>query len=79
MDMLILMRRVGEKVIINDKEVVISVLEIVGEQVRLGIDASEEIVIHREEVYNKINIEKKQEASGLVNKLIDSIKKVVEG
>ena len=77
--MLILTRRIGERIVINDKEIVMSVLGIVGNQVRLGIDAPDEIIIHREEIYDKIKLEKKQETSGFVNKLIDSIKKVVEG
>lgn len=54
--MLILTRKVGEKLIIDDNiEVVI--LEIKGNQIRVGIEAPKEISIFREEVYEKIQAE----------------------
>lgn len=55
--MLILTRRIGESIIIDDK-VTATVLAINGNQVRLGIEAPREIEIHREEIYKKIQIEK---------------------
>ncbi len=51
--MLVLTRKHGEKIIIDDK-VEISVLTIRGSQVRIGINAPEDVSIHREEVYEKI-------------------------
>jgi carbon storage regulator len=50
--MLILTRRRGERIIIGD--IVITMLEINGNQARLGFEAPTEIVIHREEVHLKI-------------------------
>jgi carbon storage regulator len=55
--MLILTRKPGETIIIDDN-VKICVLGVEGRQVRIGIDAPKEIAVHREEIYNKIMAEK---------------------
>ena len=52
--MLILTRRVNETLMIGD-DVTITVLEIRGNQVRLGVKAPKTVSVHREEVYQKIN------------------------
>ncbi len=54
--MLILSRRIGEKIIIGDC-VEIAVVDIKGTQVKLGIKAPSEIRIHRYEIYQKIQEE----------------------
>ena len=54
--MLILTRRVGEKICIGD-EIEITVLGVKGNQVRIGVNAPEEIPVHREEVYERIKEE----------------------
>lgn len=51
--MLILTRRAGEAIAIGDA-IVVSVLEIRGSQVRLGIAAPPTITIHRGEIYERI-------------------------
>ena len=55
--MLILTRRVGESLIIND-DIVINILGLKGNQIRIGIKAPKEITVHREEIYNRIQSEK---------------------
>ncbi len=51
--MLILTRRLGEKLMIGE-EVTVTVLEIKGDQVRVGIKAPVDIAVHRQEVFERI-------------------------
>jgi len=60
--MLILTRRVGEALMIGD-DVVINVLGVKGGQIRLGVDAPKEIPVHREEIFDRIQAEKKLSTS----------------
>jgi len=57
--MLILTRKVGERVVIGDN-VVISVLGSRGHQVRLGIEAPRDVAVHREEIYDRIQGESEE-------------------
>jgi carbon storage regulator len=54
--MLILTRKLGERITIGD-DIVITLLEIKGAQVRLGIEAPKSISIHRQEIYERIRTE----------------------
>jgi len=56
--MLILSRKVDEKVIIGD-DIKISIIEIRGDQVRIGIDAPKKVKVFRQEVYDAIKAENK--------------------
>jgi len=56
--MLILSRKVDEKVVIGD-DIVISIVEIRGDQVRIGIDAPKKVKVFRQEVYDAIKAENK--------------------
>ena len=61
--MLTLTRRSGEKIVIGSNgEIVITVAEIRGDKVRLGIDAPKDVPVHREEVYHAIQEEKQRQA-----------------
>ncbi len=51
--MLILSRRCQETIVIGD-DVNITVLSVIGNQVRIGIDAPKEVPVHREEIYYQI-------------------------
>ena len=51
--MLVLSRHRGERIIVGD-DIAITVMDIRGDKVRIGIDAPSEVTIHREEVYQAI-------------------------
>lgn len=51
--MLILSRNYGQSIIIGD-DITVTVIEVRGNQVRLGISAPRDITVHREEIYRKI-------------------------
>lgn len=50
--MLVLTRRINERIVIGD-DIVVTVLEVHGEQVRLGIDAPRTVKVFREEVLQR--------------------------
>ena len=62
--MLVLSRKKSESIVINDN-VVITVVEVRGDKVRLGIQAPREIPVHRKEVMDSIvrEIQTRSEAS----------------
>jgi carbon storage regulator len=50
--MLVLSRKINEKIIIDDK-IVLMIIECKGDKVKLGIEAPSEVRIFREEIYPK--------------------------
>lgn len=58
--MLILTRKIGETLIIGDN-VIVTMLDVKGNQVRIGVNAPKEISVHREEIYQKIQAEQKNQ------------------
>lgn len=57
--MLVLSRKKNESIVINN-DVVITIVEIRGDKVRLGIVAPKDVSVHREEVYEAIHGNKPQ-------------------
>lgn len=60
--MLVLTRRVGESIVVGN-DIVVTVLEVRGEVVRVGIDAPREISVHRQEVYDEVSATNRAAAS----------------
>jgi carbon storage regulator len=52
--MLVLSRKKNESIVINN-DIVITVVEIRGDKVRLGIEAPKDVPVHRQEVYEAIH------------------------
>lgn len=59
--MLVLTRKLGEGIVIGD-DVTITIVEMKGGNVRIGIEAPRDKKIHRQEVYNRI-VEENREAA----------------
>ncbi len=57
--MLVLSRKMGESIIINS-DIVVTIIEIRGDKVRLAITAPRDIPVHRKEVFDAIQAEKRQ-------------------
>ncbi len=55
--MLILTRKVGERLMIGD-DIAVTVLSVKGNQVRVGVQAPASIAVHREEIYDRIQNER---------------------
>ncbi len=64
--MLVLSRQRDESIIIGDN-IVITVVDIRGDKVRLGIDAPKEVPVHRQEVYEAIQRENMRNQSDADN------------
>lgn len=60
--MLLLTRKLGENIRIGD-DITITVVEVKGSHVKLGIDAPPEVTVHREEIYKRIQREKSKPGS----------------
>lgn len=58
--MLVLSRKKDERIVIADN-ITITIVEIRGDKVRLGIDAPRTVGVHREEIYLAIAAEKAKE------------------
>ncbi|MCS6830699.1 MAG: carbon storage regulator CsrA [Armatimonadota bacterium] len=60
--MLVLTRKVNQSIVIGD-DIEVVVLEVRGEQVRIGVRAPKTIAVHRKEVYDQIRQENLNAAS----------------
>lgn len=54
--MLVLMRRLGETIMIGD-DIKVTILSVNGTQVRVGVGAPKEVPVHREEIYERLRLE----------------------
>ncbi|MDL2228922.1 carbon storage regulator CsrA [Treponema sp. OttesenSCG-928-L16] len=59
--MLILSRKINEKIMIGD-DISVSIIEIRGDQVRLGVEAPKSVKVFRQEVFDAIKAENKAAA-----------------
>ena len=59
--MLILTRRIGETLMVGE-DVTVTVVDVKGNQVRMGINAPKDVAVHREEVYERVQAEKAQQS-----------------
>lgn len=60
--MLVLSRRIGESVVVGT-DVVVTILEVRGDIVRVGIQAPRDVPVHRKEVFEAIEAANKDAAS----------------
>jgi carbon storage regulator len=75
--MLVLSRRVGESVVIGD-EVTITILEVRGDVVRVGIDAPRSVSVHRAELLQELadsNQESASPSQDAVTSLTEALRK----
>lgn len=61
--MLVLTRKRDESIIIGD-DIKVTIVEVRGDQVKIGIDAPRSIPVHREEIYQEIQAENRRAALG---------------
>ena len=52
--MLVLSRKCGEKIVIPDQNIILTVLEVRGDRIRLGIEAPADVPVHRQEIWQRI-------------------------
>ncbi len=71
--MLVLSRKKGEAIVIGEN-IELTIIEIQGDQVRLGINAPKNISIHRKELFLEIQEENKKAASNSVVELNSILK-----
>jgi carbon storage regulator len=72
--MLVLSRQRDESIVIGDN-IVVTIVDVRGDKVRLGIDAPREVSVHRREVYEAIQREN-QQASQIP---VDEARRIGEG
>ncbi|MFO7849065.1 MAG: carbon storage regulator CsrA [Spirochaetia bacterium] len=76
--MLILSRKTDESIVIGD-DIVVSIVDIKGDQVKLGIMAPRDVKVYRQEVYTAIQKENRAAAqAGIQLPEIDFLKEISE-
>jgi carbon storage regulator len=69
---LILTRKLGESITIGDN-IKVTVLGVYGRQVRLGVDAPIDVIVHREEIYVKIQEENRKASKTLKDDILSVV------
>lgn len=64
--MLILSRKMNEKIMIGE-DIVLSIIEIRGDQVKIGVEAPKSVKVFRQEVYEAIKNENRAAATSNTN------------
>ena len=75
--MLVLTRRVGEEIRIGE-DIIVSIVEIKGSQIRVGISAPSSVAIHRGEIYEKVLNENRLAAKAGLD-VFSKMKEVIKG
>jgi carbon storage regulator len=73
--MLVLTRKINESIMVGD-DVKITIVDVKGDQVKLGITAPRQVAVHREEVYREIQKENQLASSSKPN--LDSLEKMLK-
>lgn len=73
--MLVLTRKLNESIMVGDN-VKITIVDVKGDQVKLGITAPREVAVHREEVYREIQKENQLAANAKAN--LDQLNKMFQ-
>ncbi|MDZ7373232.1 MAG: carbon storage regulator CsrA [candidate division KSB1 bacterium] len=74
--MLVLTRKLGESIVIGDN-IRVTVVEIHGKQVRLGVEAPRDVSVHRGEVYERIVEENRLAAGSTERSKLDGLSEAV--
>ena len=72
--MLIITRRPGDKVMVGE-DIVVHVMEIVGNSVRVGIEAPRSVPVYREEIWNAVRDENQAATDVLPSDLPDPVRR----
>ena len=72
--MLVLTRKPGERLVIADN-IVVTVVDVKGDNIRIGIDAPREVKVYRGEIYDAIVAENREAALNVDFSGIDSLGK----
>lgn len=75
--MLVLSRRAGESIAIGD-DVVVTVLEVRGDVIRVGIDAPRSVTVHRAEVVAQLQ-DTNREAASPTDDAVRSVRRALQG
>jgi carbon storage regulator len=70
--MLIITRRPGEKIMVGE-DIVVHVMELVGNSVRVGIEAPRSVPVYREEIWNAVRDENRAAADALPGDLPEPV------